>query len=177
VTASTAVPPPLPLLLVDGECAVCRVIARWVAATARTRGEPTLREQSIGDDPRALRALNGKLDIWDAYKTVHLLMPDGSIRTGGEAVAEVLRRIPGCRWFAWSFAVGSPGFRPFQAMLDALYGMLSNARPLFGCAGCNTPGALVRSVATAVDFANGGTHPHADRERHFTAATKRLPPP
>ena len=30
------------------------------------------------------------LDIWDAYATIHLLMPDGSMRLGGEAVAEVL---------------------------------------------------------------------------------------
>ena len=68
-------------------------------------GEMSIIAQPIGDDPKALRALNLKLDIWDAYKTVHVLMPDGSMKLGGEAIAEVLRHLPKTEWFAWIFAL------------------------------------------------------------------------
>lgn len=42
----------------------------------------------------ALRSPNPDPDIWDAYATIHLLMPDGSMKLGGKAVAEVLRICP-----------------------------------------------------------------------------------
>ena len=58
--------------------------------------------------------LNPDLDIWDAYATIHVLMPDGSMKLGGEAVAEVLRDLRNTKWFAWIFAVSMFGFRPFQ---------------------------------------------------------------
>jgi hypothetical protein len=58
-------------------------------------GETTIQvERPIGDDPEALLSLNPDLDIWGAYATIHLLMPDGSMKLGGEAVAEVLRNLP-----------------------------------------------------------------------------------
>jgi hypothetical protein len=56
------------------------------------------------------------LDIWDAYANIHLLMPDGSMKLGGEAVAEVLRRLPRSKWLARSFGVSIFGFRPFQVL-------------------------------------------------------------
>jgi hypothetical protein len=67
-------------------------------------GETSLIVQPIGDDPDALLALHPDLDIWDAYETIHLLMPDGSMKLGGEAVAEVLRSLPNTKWFAGCFA-------------------------------------------------------------------------
>ena len=85
-----------PILLFDDECAVCRHIARWVQKLARTKsGETSIIERPIGNDPELLRSLNPDLDIWDAYATIHVLMPDGSMKLGGEAVAEVLRNLPG----------------------------------------------------------------------------------
>ncbi len=89
------------------------------AATSRTGfwksapdkfGEAGIVVQPIGDDPDALRSLNPDLDIWDAYETVHVLMPDGSMKLGGEAVAEVLRCLPNAKWFARCFAIGIFGF-------------------------------------------------------------------
>jgi hypothetical protein len=85
--------PEKPLLLFDDECGVCRHIARWVRRSGFSKeGEATLVVRPIGDDPQALRILNRHLDIWDAYATIHLLMPDGSMKLGVEAVAEVLRQ-------------------------------------------------------------------------------------
>jgi len=89
-----------PVLLYDDQCGVCRHIASWVRKMARDpSGSSTITDRPIGNDPKALRELNADLDIWEAYATIHVLMPDGSMKLGGEAVAEVLRRLPETRWF------------------------------------------------------------------------------
>lgn len=140
-----------PILLFNDECGVCRRIARWVQRSAQPEtGESNIIERPIGDDPDALRVLNPDLDIWDAYATVHVLMPDGSMKLGGEAVAEVLRSLPNTRWFAWIFAVTIYGVRPFQAILNLAYAVLADARPIFGCESCGRPRVLLRPIHWAV---------------------------
>jgi len=70
-----------PILLINDECAVCRRIGHWVQESAHSKsGESSIIVQPIGDDPEALRSLHPDLDIWDAYETIHVLMPDGSMR-------------------------------------------------------------------------------------------------
>jgi predicted DCC family thiol-disulfide oxidoreductase YuxK len=126
-----------PILLFNDECAVCRRIARWVKKSGHSKsGEASIIVQPIGDDPEALRLLDPDLDIWDAYATIHLLIPDGSMKLGGEAVAEVLRSLPNTKWFAWSFSISTFGFRPFQVILNMAYAILADVRPLFGCESC-----------------------------------------
>ncbi len=156
MTAVASPAPVLPLLLFNGECAVCRAIAGWVE-----RGGAQLTERPIGDDPAALRRLNPALDIWAAYATIHLLMPDGTMKVGGEAVAEVLRRIPGTRWFAWTFAVAIFGIRPFQLALDGGYAVLAEIRPLLGCESCGTANPVVKAMQRIL------------RPLHLTSATRR----
>ncbi len=136
-----------PTLLFDGQCAVCRRIALWVQRSAKNRaGESNIVERPIGNDPDELRSLNASLNIWDAYAVIHLLMPDGSMKQGGEAVAEVLRNLPNCRWFAWSFRVGVFGHRPFQWLLNGAYIILSKSRPLLGCESCGTPSQWMQPI-------------------------------
>ena len=136
-----------PILLFNDECGVCRRIAHWVQRSAQKKsGERRIIERPIGDDPEALRSLNPNLDIWDAYATIHVLMPDGSMKLGGEAVAEVLRDLPNTRWFAWTFAISIFGFRPFQVILNMAYAILADVRPLFGCESCGTPSVWVRPI-------------------------------
>lgn len=152
MTPSPNIPKPSkPILLFDDQCGVCRRIAHWVHVSAQDKsGETSIIERPIGSDPELLRSLNPDLDIWDAYATIHLLMPDGSMRLGGEAVAEVLRSLRNTRWFAWCFAVSLFGFRPFQAMLDMSYAILADVRPLFGCESCGIPSFWVRSIRWAI---------------------------
>jgi predicted DCC family thiol-disulfide oxidoreductase YuxK len=145
-----------PLLLFNDECGVCRYIAAWVAKSMKTtKGEAALAEQPIGDDPDALRLLDPDLDIWDAYATIHLLMPDGSMKLGGEAVAEVLRRLPPTRWLAKSFAFSVFGWRPFQTVLDVAYTILADVRPLLGCESCGVPSRWVRAFVAATKWVRG----------------------
>ena len=141
-------------------------------------GRDKLIVQPIGDDPDALLALHPDLDIWDAYETIHLLMPDGSMKLGGEAVAEVLRSLPNTKWFAGCFAVSIFGFQPFQLILNMSYAILSDVRPLFGCESCGTPSWL-RPIERITKWAKGifGRNHHPSPTPHFTSlAAKKVRP-
>ena len=134
-----------PVLLFNDECAVCRVIARWVRKSAESRvGGSLIVVRPIGNDPLGLRALNPELDIWDAYAHIHLVMPNGSMKTDGEAVAETLRSLPQTRWLARGFRVNVFGRRPFQAILNGAYTLLADVRPLLGCESCGIPPPWLR---------------------------------
>ena len=164
-------PIPLPILLYNDECGVCRRIGNWVQKSTQSKsGEASILVRPIGDDPEVLRSLNPDLDIWDAYETIHLLMPDGSMRLGGEAVAETLRSLPSTRWFAGSFAMSVFGIRPFQLMLNLAYVILSDVRPLFGCESCGTPSRWVRPIRSMVKWvkAKFGERQHPIPTPHFT---------
>lgn len=155
--------PTTPILLFDDECGVCRHIAGWVRRLAHTRsGKMTLLIKPIGNDPDELRALNPSLDIWNAYATIHMLMPDGSMRLGGEAVAEVFRNLPATKWFTGVLAISIFGLRPFQAILNLAYTILADVRPIFGCESCGTPRFWVRPIKRIIQWAKdirGGARP------------------
>ena len=164
-------PQTTPVLLYNDECGVCRRIAAWVGASAhRASGGAQLLVRPIGDEPEALLALRPGLDIWDAYATIHLLMPDGTMRLGGEAVAEVFRILPNTHWFAWAFSVRIFGWRPFQSLLNLAYLILSDVRPVFGCESCGTPSPWVKPFAHAIQWTAGlfGRR-RATKGPHFTS--------
>ena len=161
-----------PILLFDDECGVCRHIAGWVWRLAQSKsGTTTILERPIGNDPEELRTLNPSLDIWDAYATIHVLMPDGSMKLGGEAVAEVFRNLSVTQWFTWIFAINVFGSRPFQSILNLSYAILADVRPLFGCESCGTPRLWVRPFRRIIQWAGGlyrgGRHPRSIP--HFTS--------
>lgn len=136
-----------PTLLYNDECAVCSKIVAWVKkSTPMNLGVPEMVVQPIGEDPRALKLIHPGLNIWDAYATIHLVMPDGKIKTGGEAVAEVLRKLPRTRWLAQSFSFRILGQRPFQRILNFAYTLLADVRPIFGCESCGTPKYWVKPL-------------------------------
>ena len=159
-----------PILLFNDECAVCRRIGHWVQRSAQSKsGETSIIVRPIGDDPEALRLLRPDLDIWDAYETIHVLMPDGSMKLGGEAVAEVLRNLPNTKWFASSFAVSVLGFRPFQVILNLSYAILADVRPLFGCESCGTTSIWVRSIGRFIKWTQGIFGKNRHPSPHFTS--------
>ena len=144
-----------PILLYDGECGFCRRIAHWVESSARNKvGEASVILMPVGDDPEALKLINPSLNIWDAYATNYLVMPDASMKTGGEAVAEVLRILPSTKWFAWCFALSIFGFRPFQIMLNFGYMILDDVRPIFGCESCGKPSFWVKPIVAFGNWAS-----------------------
>jgi predicted DCC family thiol-disulfide oxidoreductase YuxK len=145
-----------PILLFDDECGVCRRIANWVRGAAQDKsGKSSLVVRPIGNDPELLRSLNPALDIWEAYATIHVLMPDGSMKLGGEAVAVVLRNLSNTQWFTWTFTVSVFGFRPFQTVLNLAYAVLADVRPLFGCESCGAPNLWVRTIWLPIKWLRG----------------------
>lgn len=165
-----------PILLFNDECAVCRRIGDWVQKSAQSKsGETSITVRPIGDDPEALQSLHPGLDIWDAYETVHVLMPDGSMKLGGEAVAEVLRNLPDTKWFASSFAVRMFGFRPFQMVLNLSYTILADVRPLFGCESCGTTSVWVRSIRRLIKWTKSIFGEKRHPSPHFTSRPPLAP--
>ncbi len=173
----------VPILLYDGGCAVCRSIGQWVGAAALVvpPGQGIV-AQPVGDDPAALRRLNPTLGIWDAYAVVHVIMPDSSMKTGGEAVAEVLRRLPATRWLAGCFSFSVLGVRPFQMILNLAYNILDDIRPLLGCDSCGRSRPWVQPFARLAAWLRslGKQMPTAQPALHFRplpATTQvRVPP-
>jgi predicted DCC family thiol-disulfide oxidoreductase YuxK len=156
------------VLLFNDECAVCRTIGYWVEKSAQDKsGKVSILVRPIGDDPEELRQLDPNLDIWDAYATIHVLMPDGSMKVGGEAVAEVLRNLRNTQWFAWIFAISIFGLRPFQRTLNVAYAILADVRPLFGCESCGKPSFWVRPIAPTIKWSKS----LFAKSRHPVAAT------
>jgi predicted DCC family thiol-disulfide oxidoreductase YuxK len=165
----------VPILLFNDECGVCRSIANWVKKEASAKsGVESIVVRPIGQDPEELRSLNPGLNIWDAYANIHLLMADGSMKLGGEAVAEVLRNLPGTRWFAWTFAIGVFGVRPFQAILNLAYTILADVRPVFGCESCGMPSMWVRPIRWIVKSIASLFGKTQHPSRHFTSRPARV---
>ena len=159
------------ILLFNDECGICRSIAHWVLMSEKKQpSATTITIQPIGDDPDALRLLNPDLDIWDAYETIHLLMPDGTMKVGGEAVAIVLQSLPNTKWFAWIFQITFFGVRPFQTIINLAYTMLSDIRPLFGCESCGEP-IWARPFAPVMKWIRKilGKDSHPQSVPHFTS--------
>lgn len=160
--------------LLDDAACVCRhfvVSVRMLAVSGS--GHTTIIERPTGTDAELLRTMN--LDTWDAYESIHLLMPDGSMKVGREAVAEVFRKMPHARWLAWAFAVDVYGIRPFQLVLNAGYAVLSDVRPIFGCESCSTQSSWLKPMAWTAERAKaltGGPHRVAPAV-HFTSKVRR----
>ena len=171
---TAAAPSERPVLLFDGECAVCRHIAHWVQRCARQPAGDALQVQAIGADPAALERICPGLSIWDAYATVHVLMPDGSVKLGGEAIAQVLRELPATRRAAAVFEWRLWGRRPFQAALDLAYLILADVRPLLGCESCGQPAPWLRPLMW---LKHGAHRLLGHRPRALANATPHRPTP
>ena len=78
------------LVLYDRDCGFCR----WSLAQVLTwdRGR-RLRPVAL-QDPRA-RSLLGDMERERMFASAHLVTPDGAIHSGGDAVAPILRLLPG----------------------------------------------------------------------------------
>jgi predicted DCC family thiol-disulfide oxidoreductase YuxK len=101
------------VLVYDAECAMCRASALWLMRRASSAGaleilpcrSPVRRERfpQISDEA--------------CMTAMQLVLPDGHVVTGADAVPELLRRIWGWRWAAGFFAL--PGVRPLGRRLYA----------------------------------------------------------
>jgi len=121
VRIRVASPPETPLLIFDGDCGFCRF---WVA---RWRG---LLEGRADFEPyRTAAPRFPEIPVERFRQAVGLILPDGSLYSGAEAVFRALALRPGA---------GAPlalyRFRPFAAAAEGLYGAIAAHRDLAAAA-------------------------------------------
>lgn len=115
-----------PVLVYDGDCGFCR---RWVDRLRRMDREGRI--LCVAAAERDQVAGLPDLDPVALARAMHLVLPDGAVRTGARAVPVILRLLPRWRWGTWVFAV--PGV-PWVA--DRVYEWVATRRHRFGCERC-----------------------------------------
>jgi predicted DCC family thiol-disulfide oxidoreductase YuxK len=112
-------------LIYDGDCPVCRASALWLMRRALSRG--ALEILPCRSEARRARFP----DITDAtcLTAMQLVMPDGRVLSGGDAVPELLRRVRGWGWVAALFSV--PGAQP---LARRVYAWIARNRMKVSCA-------------------------------------------
>ena len=98
-------------LIYDGECGMCQ---RAVTLLRRWDREHVLRYVPF-QDGAAVAQFHIALPALAA--SMHLILPDGQVYAGADAVPELLRRFPGKRWLAPLFRI--PGVLPLARRIYA----------------------------------------------------------
>jgi ubiquinone biosynthesis monooxygenase Coq7 len=96
------------VLIYDGDCAMCRGSALWLMRRALGNGAEEL--EILPCRSPARRARFPQIDEAACLTAMQLVLPDGRILSGADAVPELLGRMPGWRWLRRAFDV--PGARP-----------------------------------------------------------------
>ena len=112
-------------LIYDAECAMCRASAMWLMRRALSGGEleilpcrSSVRRERFPQVPEAL-----------CMTAMQLVLPDGRVLGGADAVPELLRRIRGWGWVAGLFSL--PPVRP---VARRLYAWIAANRMKLSCA-------------------------------------------
>jgi predicted DCC family thiol-disulfide oxidoreductase YuxK len=116
---------PRAVLIYDGDCAMCRASALWLMRRAMSAGALEILPCRSG--VRAERYP----DVTEAacLTAMQLVLPDGHVLAGADAVPELLRRIRGWGWLAAVFAL--PGVRP---LARRVYAWIATNRMRISCA-------------------------------------------
>jgi predicted DCC family thiol-disulfide oxidoreductase YuxK len=113
------------VLVYDADCPMCRASALWLMRLALSRGE-----LEILPCRAAVRAARfPQISDTACLTAMQLVLPDGRILAGADAVPELLRRIRGLGWLAAVFAL--PGMRP---LARRVYGWIARNRMRISCA-------------------------------------------
>jgi predicted DCC family thiol-disulfide oxidoreductase YuxK len=111
------------VLLYDGNCAFCRA---WVSRIQRW--DRRNRIELLPASERSLHPDLPELSDEAVNAAMHFVLPDGRVFTGGRAIPELLRRLPGGGIPRLLFLI--PGV-PWLAGLG--YGWVARRRHRFGC--------------------------------------------
>ena len=112
------------VLIYDGECAMCRASALWLMRLALSRGE--LEILPCRSDPRRVRFPQVADEA--CMTAMQLVLADGRVLAGADAVPELLRRIRGLGWLAAFFAW--PAVRP---LARRFYAWIAKNRMRLSC--------------------------------------------
>lgn len=113
------------VLIYDGECPVCRASALWIMRLALAGGAleilPCRSEERARRFPGVAEAA--------CLEAMQLVLPDGHVVAGADAVPDLLRRLPGLGWLARAFDL--PGARP---LARHAYAWIARNRLKISCA-------------------------------------------
>jgi predicted DCC family thiol-disulfide oxidoreductase YuxK len=113
------------VLIYDAECPMCRASAMWLMRLALSR-----RGIEILPCRSPVRAVRyPQISEAACLTAMQLVLPDGRVLAGADAVPELLRRIRGLGWVATLFAL--PGMRPVSRRV---YGWIARNRMRISCA-------------------------------------------
>ena len=112
------------VLIYDADCAMCRASALWIMRLALSAG--TL--EILPCRSSARRARFPAIADEACLSAMQLVLPDGRVLAGADAVPELLRRIRGLGWLATLFAL--PGVRP---LARRVYGWIARNRMRLSC--------------------------------------------
>lgn len=115
------------VLIYDGECAVCRRSALWLMRRALAGGARDL--EILPCRSEVTRRRFPAVTEEACLTAMQLVLPDGRVLSGADAVPEILARIPRWRWLAAVFAW--PGVRPLALRT---YAWIAANRMRLGCA-------------------------------------------
>lgn len=111
-------------LIYDAECPMCRASALWIMRLALSGG--ALEILPCRSDVR--RARFPAIPDEACLTAMQLVLPDGRVLAGADAVPELLRRIRGLAWLATLFAL--PGARP---LARRVYAWIARNRMRLSC--------------------------------------------
>lgn len=112
------------ILIYDADCAMCRASALWIMRLALSAGALEILPCRSG----ARRARFPAIADEACLSAMQLVLPDGRVLAGADAVPELLRRIRGLGWLATLFAL--PGVRP---VARRAYGWIARNRMRLSC--------------------------------------------
>lgn len=118
-------PASLAVLIYDADCAMCRASALWLMRLALSGGR--LEILPCRSEVRASRFPQVSENA--CMTAMQLVLPDGRVVEGADAVPELLRRIRGLAWLAAVFAL--PGMRPIGRRV---YAWVARNRMRISCA-------------------------------------------
>ena len=110
-------------LIFDGACGFCQ---RMVEDLSRRDTAGRLAFVPLSDPSVAARW--PALDPAALSNAMHLVLPDGRVLAGADALPEILRRLPRWRRVAWIFSL--PGALPFARRA---YALVARNRHRLGC--------------------------------------------
>jgi predicted DCC family thiol-disulfide oxidoreductase YuxK len=112
-------------LIYDAECAMCRASAMWLMRRGMSRGALEI----LPCRSRARRERFPQVPEAQCLTAMQLVLPDGRVLGGADAVPELLRRMRGWGWVAGFFAL--PPVRP---VARRVYGWIARNRMRISCA-------------------------------------------
>lgn len=113
------------VLIYDADCGMCRTSALWLMRRALSSGAleilPCRSQVRVARFPQISEEA--------CLTAMQLVLPDGRVLSGADAVPELLKRIRGWGWLASVFAL--PGVRPLSRRI---YAWMARNRMKLSCA-------------------------------------------